>query len=42
MTDESFLRYRLEVVLRMPESPQKTALVAAIIKSLESARAGSR
>jgi hypothetical protein len=34
MSDESFLRYRLEVVRRMPEGAYKRALVAAISASL--------
>ncbi len=34
MSEESFLRYRLEVVRRMPEGPHKSALMAAISASL--------
>ena len=30
MTEEAFLRYRMTVVERMPDSPQKRALVVAI------------
>jgi len=35
MSEESFLRYRLEVVCRMPECAYKKALLAAISASLE-------
>jgi len=43
MSDESFLRYRLEVVRRMPEGDYKRALVAALSASLAALRgAGSR
>jgi hypothetical protein len=38
MSDESFLRYRLEVVRRMPEGAYKSALVAAITASLATLR----
>ena len=38
MSDESFLRYRLEVVRRMPEGAYKSALVAAIVASLAALR----
>ncbi len=42
MSDESFLRYRLEVVRRMPEGAYKRALVAALSASLAALRgAGS-
>jgi hypothetical protein len=41
MSDESFLRYRLEVVRRMPECPYKSALVAAISASLAAMRDAS-
>jgi hypothetical protein len=34
MSEESFLRYRLEVVQLMPESAYKNALLAAIRSSL--------
>ncbi|MBZ5591664.1 MAG: hypothetical protein LAP39_05475 [Acidobacteriia bacterium] len=34
MSEESFLRYRLEVVRRMPEGAYKSALIAAIRASL--------
>ena len=30
MTEEAFLRYRFEVVQRMPDSPSKQALLVAI------------
>jgi hypothetical protein len=39
MSEESFLKYRLEVVLRMPEGDYKSALVAAISASLAALRA---
>jgi len=43
MTDESFLRYRLEVVGRMPDGAYKSALVAALNASLAALRgAGSQ
>jgi len=38
MSDESFLRYRLEVVRRMPEGVYKSALLAAINASLAALR----
>ena len=38
MSDESFLRYRLAVVRRMPEGAYKSALVAAIVASLAALR----
>jgi hypothetical protein len=38
MSDESFLRYRLEVVRRMPEGAYKSALVAALSASLAALR----
>ncbi len=38
MSDESFLRYRLEVVRRMPEGSYKSALVAALSASLAALR----
>jgi hypothetical protein len=38
MSDESFLRYRLEVVRRMPEGAYKSALVAANSASLAALR----
>jgi hypothetical protein len=38
MSDESFLRYRLEVVRRMPEGFYKSALVAALSASLSALR----
>jgi len=34
MSEESFLRYRLEVVRLMPEGEHKRALIAAINRSL--------
>jgi hypothetical protein len=39
MSEESFLRYRLEVVRRMPECAYKKALLAAISASLTALRA---
>lgn len=38
MSDESFLRYRLEVVRRMPDGAYKSALEAAIRASLAALR----
>lgn len=38
MSDESFLRYRLEVVRRMPEGAYKSALLAALSASLAALR----
>jgi hypothetical protein len=38
MSEENFLRYRLEVVQLMPEGAYKNALVAAIHSSLAALR----
>jgi hypothetical protein len=35
MTEEAFLRYRMAVVERMPDSPSKRALIAAIQARME-------
>jgi hypothetical protein len=35
MTEEAFLRYRLAVVERMPDSPSKTARLVAIQSRME-------
>ena len=35
MTEEAFLRYRMAVVERMPDSPYKRALLLAIQASME-------
>ena len=42
MSDESFLRYRLEVVRQMPEGDYKRALIAAISASLAALRRDSQ
>ena len=42
MSEESFLRYRLEVVRLMPEGAYKSALLTAIHASLASLRASQR
>jgi hypothetical protein len=39
MSEESFLRYRLEVVTLMPEGAYKSALLTAIHASMASLRA---
>jgi hypothetical protein len=38
MTEEAFLRYRMAVVERMPNSPYKTALIVAIQSRMEALR----
>lgn len=38
MTEEAFLRYRMAVVERMPNSPYETALIVAIQHRMEALR----
>lgn len=40
MTEEAFLRYRMAVVERMPDSPSKRAMVKAIESRMKALRAG--
>lgn len=42
MTEEAFLRYRMAVVERMPDSPYKTALIVAIQSRMEMLKAQPR
>jgi len=42
MREESFLRYRLDVVRTMPEGPYKTALVESINEKMLMLRDGNR
>jgi hypothetical protein len=42
MTEESFLRYRLDVVRTMPEGAQKMALIESISAKILSLRGGRR
>ncbi len=42
MTEESFLRYRLDVVRTMPEGAQKIALIESINAKILSLRGGHR
>jgi len=42
MTEEAFLRYRMAVVERMPESAYKTALIVAIQSRMEMLRVECR
>lgn len=41
MKEEAFLRYRLAVVERMPDSPYKRALIIAIQSRMESLKGAS-
>jgi hypothetical protein len=38
MTEEAFLRYRMAVVERMPDSPSKRALIIAIQSRMKALR----
>jgi len=40
MTEEAFLRYRMAVVERMPDSPSKRALIIAIQSRMKVLRVG--
>jgi len=40
MTEEAFLRYRMAVVERMPDSPSKKALIIAIQSRMKALTAG--
>jgi hypothetical protein len=40
MTEEAFLRYRMAVVERMPDSPSKRALIIAIQSRMKALRVG--
>ena len=40
MTEEAFLRYRMAVVERMPDSPYKRALIVAIQSRMKALRVG--
>lgn len=42
MSEESFLRYRLDVVRTMPEGAYKTALVESVNAKILTLRGGSR
>jgi hypothetical protein len=42
MTEEAFLRYRMAVVERMPDSPTKRALIIAIQSRMKALKVGVR